>query len=176
MGKEEKKNKKGQDGNVTVFMFKDQTGAENFLENVMTWQEKGLFTVQDAVTAVRGVGSDVEVKQSHKFGGKYAGAGAGIGFVAGLLLGGPIGGLAVGAAIGGITGAMKDYGIDDKFIAQVNEGLAPNTSALFLMTTGGEGNEEQILAELRPFKITMVSTTLSPEMAAKISDALANEE
>ncbi len=171
-----KKDKKGQDGNVTVFMFEDEGGAENFLENVMTWQEQGLFTVQDAVVAVRGVGSDVEVKQSHKFGGKYAGAGAGIGFIAGMLLGGPIGGLAVGAAIGGITGAMKDYGIDDKFIAQVNAGLAPNTSALFLMTSGGEANEEKILAELRPFKISMISTTLSPEMAAKISDALASEE
>ena len=176
MGKEKKKDKKGQDGNVTVFMFEDQVGAENFLENVTTWQDQGLFTVQDAVTAVRGVGSDVEVKQSHKFGGKYAGAGAGIGFVAGLLLGGPIGGLAVGAAIGGISGAMKDYGIDDKFIAEVNAGLAPNTSALFLMTTGGEENDEKILAELRPFKIKVASTTLSPELAAKVTEALSREE
>jgi uncharacterized membrane protein len=176
MGKEKKEDKKGQDGNVTVFMFEDRIGAENFLDTVMTWQDQGLFTVQDAVTTVRGVGSDVEVKQSHKFGGKYAGAGAGIGFVAGLLLGGPIGGLAVGAVIGGITGAMKDYGINDKFIAQVDEGLVPNTSALFLMTTGGEENEEQILAELRPFKIKMVSTTLAPEMAAKVTEALSREE
>jgi uncharacterized membrane protein len=171
-----KKEEKSQAGNVTVFMFEDESGAENFLDNVMTWQDQGLFTVHDAVVTVRGVGSDVEVKQSHKFGGKYAGAGAGIGFIAGMLLGGPIGGLAVGAAIGGISGAMKDYGIDDKFIGQVNAGLAPNTSALFLMTSGGEENEEQILAELRPFKVAMVSTTLSPEMAAKVADALADEE
>lgn len=176
MAKDEKKDKKGQDGNVTVFLFEDTVGAENFLDTVMAWQDEGLFTVQDAVTTVRGVGSDVEVKQTHKLGGKYAGAGAGIGFVAGLLLGGPIGGLAVGAAIGGITAAMKDYGISDKFIAQVDSGLGPNSSALFLMTSGGEGNEEKILEALRPFKVTMLSTTIEPELAAKVQAALAREE
>ncbi len=171
-----KDDKKGKDGNVTVFLFDDTIGAENFLDTVMAWQDEGLFTVQDAVTLVRGVGSDVEVKQTHKFGGKYAGVGAGIGFVAGLLLGGPIGGIAVGAAIGGITGAMKDYGVDDKFINQVKDGLGPNSSALFLMTTGGEENEEKILEALRPFKVTMLSTTLSPELAEKVKAALAREE
>ena len=170
------KEKDQQDSNVTVFMFEDETGAENFLDNVMQWQEKGLFEVIDSVIAVRGVGNDVEVTQSHKFGGKYATIGSGIGLAAGLLLGGPIGGLAAGAIIGGISGSMKDYGIDDKFIEQVNAGLAPHTSALFLMTTGGQGNMDQILEELRPFKIRVASTTRSGEQETKLKQALNREE
>ena len=168
--------KEQQDANVTVFMFEDETGAENFLDTVMAWQEKGLFQVIDSVIAVRGVGSDVEVTQSHKFGGKYAAIGSGIGLAAGLLLGGPIGGLAAGAVIGGISGAMKDYGIDDKFIEEVNMGLGQNTSALFLMTTGGQENMDEILAELRPFKVRVASTTLSGDQEAQLKAALKREE
>ena len=170
------KDAKHEDANVHVFMFEDETGAENFLDTVLAWQEKGLFQVIDSVIAVRGPGSDVEVTQSKKFGGKYATIGSGIGLAAGILLGGPIGGLAAGAIIGGISGSMKDYGIDDKFIEQVNAGLGPNTSALFLMTTGGQENADEIYAELRPFKIRVASTTLSADEEAKLKDALRREE
>lgn len=168
--------KETENANVVALLFEDQVGAENMLDNVKAWQDQGLLQVLDAVIAVRGVGDDVEIKQTHKFAGKYAGWGTGIGLAAGLLLGGPIGGMVVGAAIGGITGALKDYGVDDKFINQVSEGMAPNTSALFLMTTGGAANQEQILAELRPFKARIFSATLDPEMQSKLQDALRREE
>lgn len=165
-----------QDSNITVFMFEDETSAQDFLDTVMQWQEKGLFNIIDSVIAVRGVGSDIEVTQSHKFGGKYAAIGSGIGLAAGLLLGGPIGGLAVGAIIGGVSGAMKDYGIPDKFIEEVDQGLGANSSALFLMTSGGEGNMDKILEELRPFKIRIASTTLAGDQEAKLKEALSREE
>ena len=164
------------DGNVTVLMFDDEVGAENMLDNVQTWQEQGLFEVIDAVVAVRGLSKDVDIRQTKRFAGKYAGWGTGVGLLAGMLLGGPIGGMAVGAAIGGISGAMKDYGIDDKFIKQVSEGIRPNTSALFLMTTGGMEHEEQLLAELRPYRARLASTSLDDEMAQKLRDALDHEE
>lgn len=76
----------------------------------------------------------------------------------------------VGATVGAITGALKDSGIDDKFIKEVSAGLAPGTSALFLMTSGGD--EEKILAELRPFKARLLKTTLSPERERALRDAL----
>ena len=55
------KDKEQQDSNITIFLFEDQVGAENFLDTVMKWQEKGLFEVIDSVIAVRGAGSDVAV-------------------------------------------------------------------------------------------------------------------
>ena len=162
--------------NLHVLMFEDQDGAENFLENVTNWEEQGLFTVVDAVTAKRGPGSNVEVEQTNRPGRKLAGPGAGIGLIAGILLGGPIGGLAAGAAIGGITGSMRKNGIDSKLVDQVNDGLAPNTSALFLMTQDGQDNLDQVLDELRPHKARLASSTLAPEQEALIRAALAREE
>ena len=162
--------KKKLDGNVTVLGFKTIDGAEIMLENAHTWEEKGLVKLLDACVVSRGPGSDVQIKQTRKFGGKYALGGGGIGVLAGLLLGGPVGGLIVGATIGAISGAMKDYGIEDKFIRSVADGLAPNTSALFLMTTEGK---PELMDELEAHHATVLSTTVTPENERRLRDALA---
>ena len=164
------------EGNFVVFAFEDEQGAENFLENIDTWQEQGLFEVVDAVVAKRGVGTTIEVEQTQKYAGKYAGRGAGIGLLAGFLLGGPIGGAVAGAAVGGIAGAMKKRGFDNDFVSSVTEGMAPNSSALFLMTTGGAANRDKILEELRPHKARVAATSLSDEEAVELRTALAREE
>lgn len=182
-------------GNIHALMFDDIDGAENMLENVNTWAKAGWLTVEDAVVVTRGGGSEsapaqiatanpeqpamireasssteLEIRQTHKRGGKFALGGAGIGFLAGLLLGGPIGGIVVGATVGGITGALKDYGIDDKFIREVSAGVRPGTSALFLMTSGGDA--EKLLPEIREHKARLLSTTLPPEQEQALREAL----
>ncbi|MCL4857849.1 MAG: DUF1269 domain-containing protein [Caldilineaceae bacterium] len=182
-------------GNIHVVMFDDIMGAENMLANVNTWQQNGWLNVDDAVVVTRGSGSEstptafasanaerpvivpgamgtseIEIKQTVKRGGKFALGGGGIGLLAGLLLGGPIGGLVVGATLGAITGALKDFGIDDSMINDISQGLEPGTSALFLMTSGGD--EEKVLAELRAHKATLLKTTLPPEQERRLREAL----
>ena len=87
-----------------------------------------------------------------------------------MLLGGPIG----GAVVGTVIGALKDRGIDDKFIRGVADSLKPDSSAIFLLVKEG-GDAEKIREELRPFKATVVHTTLSPEVEKQLRDSLANE-
>jgi uncharacterized membrane protein len=182
-------------GNIHVVMFDDVMGAENMLENVNEWVKNGWLNVDDAVVVTRGRGSevppvqiatanperpmmvagstggtDVEIKQTVKHAGKFALGGGGIGLLAGMLLGGPIGGLIVGATAGAIAGALRDSGIDDSFIKEVSAGLAPGTSALFLMTSGGD--EEKILAELRAHKATLLKTTLPPDQERRLREVL----
>lgn len=180
--------------NIHVVMYDEIDAAENMLENVNMWQEKGWITVEDAVVVTRGLGSasgpiaaaaasaeqpmiihsaggtNVEIKQTQKKSGKFTLGGGGIGLLAGLLLGGPVGGLVAGATIGAITGALKDSGIEDKFIREASEGLAPGHSALFLMTSGGD--EEKIIPELRGHKGRLIKTTLSAERERALRDAL----
>lgn len=181
--------------NVHVVLFDDYHGAENMLENVNTWAEKGWLKVDDAVVVMRGTGTtspptaiaathlekpvmlpgsanstEVEIKQTVKRRGKFMLGGGGIGLLAGMLLGGPIGGLVVGATLGAITGSLHDYGINDNFIKEVSAGLTPGSSALFLMTSGGD--EEKILTELRTHKGRLLSTTLSPERERLLREAL----
>ncbi|MFN2202109.1 MAG: DUF1269 domain-containing protein [Caldilineaceae bacterium] len=163
--------------NVTVLGFDDMVGAENMLTNVSMWEEKGYFKVKDAVVVTRGSGNnDVEIKQTVKKAGKWSLGGGGIGLLAGLLLGGPIGGLVVGATVGAITGAMKDFGISDKFIREVSDGMPAETSTLFLMTTPDKDRDEQaFLAELKPFRAKVISTTVDADTSAKLEAALKDE-
>jgi uncharacterized membrane protein len=182
-------------GNIHVLLFEDIDGAENMLTNVYSWEKAGWLKVEDAVVVTRGTGAsgapvqiasanveqpivtrgpgsntELEIKQTHKFAGKYALGGSGAGFLIGMLLGGPIGGLVVGATVGGITGAMKDYGINDKFIKEVSAGVAPGTSALFLMSTGGD--QEKLIPELREHKARLLSTTLRSEQEQALREAI----
>ena len=161
--------------NITVLGFESQDGAEGMLENLNLWQDEGLVEIIDAVVASRGKGGEwVDIKQTHSEKGKFARRGSGVGLLAGLLLGGPILGLAGGAAIGAITGSMKDYGIDDKFIKEASKWVGANRSALFVMTD--KGNAEELLERLKPFKAIVLSTTLEPEQETALQKTLEEEK
>jgi uncharacterized membrane protein len=174
------------DNNLVVLVFEEEpfefdkvmsvssTKAEGFLETVQEWQENGLVEIEDAVIALRGVGTDIKIKQTESLTGKYALGGSGIGLLAGLLLGGPIGGLIGGAAIGAISGKMKDFGIDDKFIKEISAGLVPNSSALFLL--GRSTDPEKFLEQVRPYKAFVATTTLGDEQEKALKKALEREE
>jgi uncharacterized membrane protein len=69
---------------------------------------------------------------------------------------------------------MKDIGIDDKFIKQTSEVLAPNSSALFLM--GKALDQEKMMEQIRPFKAFVASTTLPVEQEKKLQELLKREE
>jgi uncharacterized membrane protein len=167
-----------ENNNIIVLGFGDVVGAENMLTNVHTWEEKGFFTVKDAVIVTRGGGSnDVDIKQTVKKAGKWSLGGGGIGLLAGMLLGGPIGGLVVGATVGAISGAMKDFGIDNSFIRAISDGLPPNSSALFVMTEPNpDRDDDALFAELKPFKAKVISTTLDKDTAQKLEALLSDEE
>lgn len=159
---------------VVVLGFDNRYAAEGMLESLTKMQEEGLIELEDAVVASRGPGIEVEIQQTRSETGKSALRGTGIGLLAGLLLGGPIVGLVGGAAIGAILGAMKDHGLDDKFVDQVSEWVRPNTSALFLLVKEARG--EEVLARLKPFKAKVLTTTLSEEQEKRLKGILAEEE
>ena len=182
---------------LVVLSFEGADAAQGMLDNVRDMQARGLLQLDDAVVAYRepnasnatfeqldgelapvpspippgqpGLKEPV-IKQTDSRRKRYAAAGGGIGLLAGLLLGGPIG----GAAVGAIVGALKDRGIDDGFIRDVSNTLKPDSSAIFLLVKEG-GDAEKIREELRPFKATVVHTTLAPEVEKQLRDTLAHE-
>lgn len=147
--------------NLFVLGFENRFGAQGMWEEIKTMQEEGLITLDDAVIAERGAGSDVQVKQTRSVTGKTAAKGTGIGFIAGMLLGGPILGAAAGAAVGAISGSMKDIGIDDKFVNATIAWLKPDSSLLFLLVK--EAQREEVLKRLSEYDATVLSTTVSEE-------------
>jgi uncharacterized membrane protein len=160
--------------NIVVLGFENQYGAEAMLEDIQKWQEEGLIELEDAVIASRGIGGDVQIEQTHKQGGRFALRGGGAGLLAGLLLGGPVVGLVAGLAAGGISGALKDYGLDDKFIKEVSQWVQPETSALFLLVK--ESKADEVLEKLRSHEAIVLKTTLAPEQEKRLRQTLAEEE
>ena len=146
---------------IVVLGFKTQFGAEGMLEEFDKYENEGLITLEDAVTASRGTGTHVEITQARPQGGKKALTGSGIGLLAGLLLGGPILGVAAGAGIGAIVGSARDYGLDDNFIKGITESLTPNSSALFLLIK--EAKAEEFQGKLDQFEARVLTTSLPPD-------------
>jgi len=182
--------------NLVVLSFEGADTAQGMLDNIRDMQARGLLKLEDAVVAYRepqaqnvafeqldndlapvaaqiGTRSgfnEAVIKQTDSRRKRYAAAGAGAGLLVGVLLGGPIG----GAVVGTVIGALKDRGIDDKFIRGVADSLKPNSSAIFLLVKEG-GDAEKIREELRPYKATVIHTTLAPELEKQLRDSLANE-
>jgi uncharacterized membrane protein len=149
------------EGKIVVFGFDRRYGAEGALGEIEKLVGQGLIDIEDAVVASRGVGTHVDIQQARPKSNKAAGKGAGAGLLAGILLGGPILGVAAGAAIGKIVGALKDYGLDDKFVKKISDGLGPESSALFLLVR--EAKVDEFKEKLKHFDAWVMSTNLSEE-------------
>lgn len=164
--------------NIIVLGFPEgQYLAEGMLGTIMQLQEEGLLVVDDAVIASRGVGENVNIKQTQSETGKFSLRGGGIGLLAGILLGGPIGGLVAGTAMGAIAGKMKDAGIDDDFIKGITAGLSPNSSMLFLMVEKVDPDKrDKLESELRKYKAVVLETTLSDDNEAELRELFAKDE
>jgi uncharacterized membrane protein len=181
-----------QTNNLIVLTFEGQDTATAVFEQIEKMESEKLLTIQDAIIIEREdtIGStasaapppvsgqggpvsvtgppdaQVRVKQTRGKKGKYAASGGGIGLLAGFLLGGPIGGLIVGAGLGAITGAMKDFGIDDKNIDAIKARLQPNTSALLML--GSAQDRDAVIDRLRTYDPKVVLSSLSPEIEKEV--------
>lgn len=146
---------------IIILGFDHQYGAEGMLEHIETFEQQGLITLEDAVIASRGKGTEVDVMQARSKVGKASLKGSGAGLLAGLLLGGPILGVAVGASMGAIIGSIKDYGLDDHSIREINKTLKPESSALFLLVK--EAQPEAFQDKLSQYDAHVLTTSLPAE-------------
>jgi uncharacterized membrane protein len=180
---------------IVVLSFEGVGTAHGVLDNLRDMERRGLLKLDDAVIASRapriGGGGDssenvvwleaaatasagptmaqvepVNIEQTDSRRGRTAAAGAGVGLLAGWLLGGPVGGAAVGAVIG----AMRDRGLNDRFVKSVSDRLRPDSSAVFLLVR--EADAPRVLEELRPFGARVEHTDLPPEQEEQLRRAL----
>lgn len=149
------------DHEMIALGFEGQVTANEVLDKAMSWQDRGIIKLEDAVVASRGYDDRVSIHQTKTLTGQYALKGGGIGLLAGLLLGGPVGGLVVGAAAGAVAGKRKDIGIDDNIIKEVSDELRPDTSVLFLL--GKSLDPKRLHTELSALDAAVITTSLSEE-------------
>ncbi len=84
----------------------------------------------------------------------------------------PVLGALAGAAAGSVVGKFTSPDlVDEQFVADVAEALRPDSSAVFLQVDAA--NTDAVITALRPFRGTLIQTTVPPEVEEELKKALA---
>ena len=149
--------------------------ASELLLSLSNLAEEGKLRMHDAVIVAQDEEGKVRIVETVDVTpAKGALAGTWWGMLAGLLIGGPVflGAALGGAAAGALYGKLVDKGLQDQWVKDMAEWIAPGTSALLLLVD--EGFHPDVFTELKRFEgIGRVAVTTLPEGAkAEIEAAL----
>ena len=159
---------------LSVLKFPTAEGAGQMLSTLQNLQKQQLIQIQDAAIVTWPQGKKKpQTKQLNDLAGAGALQGAFWGMLFGLIFFVPFFGLAIGAAMGALTGKFSDYGIDDKFIKQMQDKITEGTSALFLLTE--KATIDKVAEAIKGQQFEIVSTSLPKEQEAKLREAFGLE-
>lgn len=164
---------------LVVLDFDGVETADAVLTKLRLLRKQELIDLLDAVVVIRPEGGDIQIKQSVNMTAVGAASGlstgALVGALAGLLVLNPLGGMALGgmagAAMGALGGRLSDFGINDDFIREVGQTIAPGTSALFVLVA--KATPDKVIAEIREHNPRVLRTSLSNEQEDALREALA---
>ncbi len=147
---------------LTVWKFPDPDGAERVREKVIALQKQELIKIHDAAV-VTWPTDKKKPKTKQLFSPTAAGASGGAfwGLLFGLIFFVPFFGMAFGAAMGALSGSLRDFGIDDDFIASVRDKVGQGTSALFLLSS--DAVVDRVKEALAGEEMELIATNLTAE-------------
>ncbi|MFO1102402.1 MAG: DUF1269 domain-containing protein [Methylocystis sp.] len=118
---------------LLVIAFSSEEKAEEVRQKLFTMQKEYLIELGDAVVAVKNADGAVKLNQLFNTTALGGVSGAFWGALIGLIFMMPLAGAAIGAGAGAVSGALTDFGIDDKFMKDVAAAIPPGGAALFLL-------------------------------------------
>ena len=155
---------------LVVIGYDDQFKAEEVRLKLWKLQKEYLIDLEDAVVAIKDDKGSVKLHQAVNLTAAGAVSGGFWGSLVGLIFLNPLLGLAVGATTGAVSGALIDVGIDDKFMKELAETLAPGSSALFVLVR--KATPDKVLEEIKGSGGKVLRTSLSHDDEAKLQAAL----
>jgi len=159
---------------LTVWRFNTPAGAEQASQLLGSLSKQQLITIHDAATVSWQPGANKpKTRQLNNLAGAGALGGMFWGMLFGLIFLVPLLGAAIGAAAGAIGGAMSDVGIDDGFIKQVRDQIAPGTSALFLLSSEAVLDKVREAFEGQGEQPELLRSNLSAEQEEKLREMFA---
>ena len=118
---------------LLVIAFSSEEKAEEVRQKLFTMQKEYLIELGDAVVAVKNPDGSVKLNQLFSTTAVGGVSGAFWGALIGLIFMMPLAGAAIGAGAGAVSGALTDFGIDDKFMKDAAAAIPPGGAALFLL-------------------------------------------
>ena len=155
---------------LVVIEYDDQFKAEEVRLKLRKLQKEYLIDMEDAVVAVKDDKGKIQLHQSYNLTALGAVGGGFWGALIGLIFLNPLLGMAMGAAAGAVTGALRDVGIEDKFMKELAEGLPPKGSALFVLVR--KATPDRVLEEIKGTGGRILRTSLTHEDEGKLQAAL----
>jgi uncharacterized membrane protein len=123
----------------TVWRFDDPEGATQAVKALRGAEQDGLVTVVDHAVLTWPEGADKPTAEHHSDDVKRGAAwGAFWGVLTGALFMVPVAGGVVGIAVGALAKSTEGAGITEEDLTRIRTGIAPGTSALFVVTEGGD--------------------------------------
>lgn len=165
---------------LVVFTYKHEERAGEVLARLSKLRrehvQKPLIGLEDAAVGVKSADGRVRIQQTMESavkGGRIASGGL-WGVLAGILFGGPLLGALAGLGVGALLGRRVDIGIDNAFIDEVSQSLAPGDSVLFLLVR--DTPVETLAETLNAEGGRLFHTSLSDEAAQAFTQASEYEE
>lgn len=153
---------------LVALEFDDPETAFQLRAELVKFQKEYLISMEDVVVVTRDDDGKVRLHQAVNLTAAGAAGGALWGALIGLLFLNPLLGAAVGAGAGALSGSLSDFGIDDKTMKEMGEGLPNGGSALFVLVRKVTG--DKLLERLEAFheKGRVLRTSLSHEQEAAL--------
>lgn len=153
---------------LVALEFDDPETAFQLRAELVKFQKEYLISMEDVVVVTRDDDGKVRLHQAVNLTAAGAAGGALWGALIGLLFLNPLLGAAVGAGAGALSGSLSDFGIDDKTMKEMGEGLPNGGSALFVLVRKVTG--DKLLERLEGFreKGRVLRTSLSHEQEAAL--------
>ncbi len=174
---------------IVVGFKKDMYRASQVLNELVDMDYDWSIDLDDAVAAYRDYNGKLRIDSSYQLTtGEWAALGGLFGSLIGLTLGaiaapmtaGASAAVAAGAIGGGVIGAAggaldakwwkEDFGIPEEFVKDVGTLVQPGDSAIFALLRSTDPTV--VAAEFSNYGGTVLSTTLTPEQARKVEEAL----
>ncbi|MBV9545859.1 MAG: DUF1269 domain-containing protein [Chloroflexi bacterium] len=151
---------------LVVLGFPSMSAADEVIPQLDSLQREQLIQLADWARVIRHDDGKVEVRQAHNTTASGAAGGALWGMIIGLIFLAPFAGALIGGAFGALSGSLRDYGIDDKFIKDLSNQIKPGTSALFLYVMSA--TPDKVADRLRQYQPTLLHTSLSHDSEERL--------
>jgi uncharacterized membrane protein len=164
---------------LTVWQYDTPFGAEAGAVRLKSLEERGVLTVEDAIT-VAWMPRARKPVVAHLRHAAASGAAKGsvLGGLVGMVLLAPVAGAVAGAGVASAVTRMTRSGIDKHLVEEMGSRLKPGTSALLVLSKDGDLDDLRpaIERELERGDVVLLHAELSADAPAAIQEAVAEYE
>jgi uncharacterized membrane protein len=155
---------------LVAVAYPDATTAEQVRAELVQATKEHLITLEDAVVVEHRADGKIKLHQAMSTTGAGAAGGALWGGFIGLLFLAPLLGMAIGAASGAAAGKVTDAGVNDNFMKELGEKVAPGGAALIYL--GRSDAPEKVLDRVKQYGGEVIQTSLDSEQEEHLRSAL----